>query len=76
MLYSFTLSLKFVPTLIFVQTSHDLSGRLKLLKLTCKQKHYKIMILFAKALEIGYEKQGKYKYHFGSSQYKLQGVYS
>ena len=31
----------FFPTLIFVQTSHDLSARLKLLKLTCKYNYYK-----------------------------------
>ena len=35
-LYSFTPSFKIFPTLIFVQTSHNLSARLKLLNLICK----------------------------------------
>ena len=35
-LYSFASSFKIFPTLIFVQTSHNLSARLKLLNLTCK----------------------------------------
>ena len=35
MLYSFAMSFEIFPTLIFVQTSHDLSAKLKLLKLTC-----------------------------------------
>ena len=48
-LYSFAPSFKIFPTLIFVQTSHDLSARLKLLNLTCKYEYYKIMILFCQS---------------------------
>ena len=78
LLYSFTLSFNFFLNLIFVQTSHDLSERLKLLQLTCKYEYYKIDTSLPKCSRLAMIKQAMWRYHLAahSTKYKASNLES